>query len=518
VLWGSDRAPLHNNEYALLALIARWIVDRIDDATAMFGPAGAEQQIVLGLPELLSYFGSDRLPHAQVQLRYLLDRWPYHGGILGSIFGDEQNYWQALLVAIHRIGGNHPQLLAALGVDQADIDAVIAEHHRYEFLHGTGTPKWLDKAAKLAWTIRNLEAAKAAWQAIQLGAKAAFKAFTAVKSPVDADPEFVTFTFNKLRLKNPSNPDSDYEVDPAAPGYPATLTGIQLTGSVGLAIGARWHSSNSTVIKTGREQWSPTDWAGPYVIFQLECGGSLLFLEDNVLPNPLRFVLDHLDIPSEEGASAGFIYFYRYPPTATVPECAWAFSHYSPVESTGVFINVISVGLAGGWLCEDLDPETPESFFGGLYDCVLGAQGDLPPLALDEMESGAALTSTSNGFLANASVLTDPDGLDELGIFLAHNLHAFRRGAGSLLIHGHASPDGSPLHNRCLSERRVEYVQRLVATTLGTDFNVELGRIVGLGLGESVSQEVSFPNDPTWRMVELAIDRSGMKLLVEQEP
>lgn len=517
LLWGADRAPLHNTEYALLALIAKWIVDRIDEATSVFGSAAAEEQIVRGVPELMSYFGAEQLPYAQVQLHYLLDRWPYFGGILGSVFGDEQNYWQALLVAIHEIGGEHPELLAALGIAQADIDAVIAEHHRYEFVHGTATPKWLKKATKLMWTIRSRETAKAAWEVIQVGVKAAFKGLAAAKTPVDADPEIVQFTFNKLRLKSPSNPDSGYEVDDDAPDYPATLHGLQLTLSVGLAIGARWASTSSTVIKTGREQWSPTDWAGPYVIMQLECGGALLGLED-VLPSPVAFVLDKLGIVAEEGASAGFIYFYRWPAGALVPEAAWAFSPFSFVESTGVFVNIVSVGVAGGWLCEDVSLDSPDEFFNSMYECVLGAQGELPPLVVEQMESGAALTSTATCFLANASVIHDADGRDALGAFLARNLHAFRRGAGSVLVHGHASPDGSVLHNRCLSERRVEYVQRLMAATFGRDFNIDLGRIEGLGLGESVSVDVSQPNDPTWRMVELAINRAGMRMLVEPMP
>jgi hypothetical protein len=513
LLWGAERAPLHNTEVALLALIAKWIVDRIDEATAVFGSADAEQQIVLGVPELMSYFGAEQHTYAAVQLHYLLDRWPYVGGILGSIFGDEQNYWQALLVAIHELGTDQPALLAAVGIDQADIDAVVAEHHRYEFVHGTATTKWANKAAKLAWTIRSKEAAKAAWEAIQLGAKAAFKGLAAAKAPVDWDPEIVQFEFKKLRLKDPSDPNSGYEPDDNAPGYPAMLYGLQMTLSGGLAIGARWHTSSSSVIKTSREQWSPTDWAGPYVIVQLECGASLLVLED--LPNPVSFVLGQLGIITEEGASAGFIYFYRYPQGALVPEGAWAFN-LSYVESTGVFVNIISVGLAGGWLCEDVSLDSPEEFFGSMYECVLGAQGKLPPLVEEQMESGAALTATASCFLANASVIHDQGGLDELGGFLAHNLHAFRRGVGALVVHGHASPDGSPLHNRCLSERRVDYVQRLVASMLGRDFNLDLGRIEGLGLGESVSADVSEPNDPTWRMVELAINRAGMRMLVEE--
>jgi hypothetical protein len=394
---------------------------------------------------------------------------------------------------------------------------VIAEHHRYEFVSGSATPKWLKKATKLAWTIRSRQAAKAAWEAIQVGVKAAFKGLAAAETPLDVDPEIVQFTFNKLRLKNPSNPNSDYEVDPAAPGYPATLHGLQVTVSVGLSIGARWASTSSTVIKTGREQWSPTDWAGPYVIMQLECGGSLLGLED-VLPNPVHFVLSQLGIQSEEGASAGFIFFYRFPEDSLVPEAAWSFSPFSFVESTGIFINVISVGVAGGWLCEHVSIESPEEFFDSMYECVLGAQGDMPPLELEQMVSGAGLTSTASCFLANSSVIQEAEGRDAVGAFLAHNLHAFRRGAGSVLVHGHASPDGSVLHNRCLSERRVEYAQRLVAASLGRDFNVDLGSIEGLGLGESVSADVSEPNDPTWRMVELAINRAGMRMLVEAMP
>ncbi|MET0661796.1 MAG: hypothetical protein ABWZ42_01565 [Ilumatobacteraceae bacterium] len=516
VLWGADRAPMHTCEHALLVLIAQWIVDRIDEVTAVFSSTDAEEQIVLGVPALMSYFGTEQHPYAAVQLHYLLDRWPYFGGILGSIFGDEQNYWQALLVAIHELGTEQPALLAALGITQADIDAVVAEHHRYEFLHGTATPKWAATAAKLAWTIRSKQAAKAAWEVIQLGVKAAFKGLALAKTPVDVDPEIVQFEFNKLRLKNPSNPGSDYEPDDNAPGYPATLYGLQVTLSAGLAIGARWYSSNSTVIKTGREQWSPTDWAGPYLVLQLECGASLLFLED--IPNPVSLILNQLGIFTEEGASAGFIFFYRYPQGATVPEAAWSFSPLSMVESTGAFINVISVGIAGGWLCEDVSTGSAEEFFGAMYECVLGAQGELPPLIEEHMVSGAALTTTASCFLANASVIHDDEGLDALGDFLAHNLHAFRRGVGSLLVHGHASPDGSQLHNRCLSERRVEYVERLIASTLGRDFFIDLGRIEGLGLGESVSADVSDPNDPTWRVVELAINRAGMRMMVEQAP
>ena len=190
----------------------------------------------------------------------------------------------------------------------------------------------------------------------------------------------------------------------------------------------------------------------------------------------------------------------------------------SPVASTGLFVNIISVGVAGGWLCENVSTDdSSEEFFDAISECVADAQVELPPLVLDEMESGAALTRTATCFLANASVIHD-EGLDLFGSFIADNLHAFRRGVGSLRVDGHASPDGSPLHNRCLSERRVEYVQRLVASMLGRDFNIEPGGIEGFGLGESISAEVSQPHDPFWRMVELAINRSGMKMMVEQAP
>ena len=520
LVWGSDRAPLHSTEFALLALIADWIVERVDDATAVFGSGDAEEEIALGVPELMSYFGPEQLAHAQVQLRYLLEKWRYVGGPLGNWFGDDQNYWQALLVAIHETGQVLPDLLVALGVAQADIDAVLAEHHRYEFSNGTISTEWASKATMIAVDVLAEESAKAAWEVVKLGAKALFKAISVAKFSADGDIDFVTFTFNKLRLKDPSNVDSDFEVDDDAPGYPATLQGIQISCSGGLAWGLRAANfDTSTVVKTGREQWSPTDWAGPYVVLQVECGVGLLELEE-WLPNPVRFVLNQLGLGHEEGAAIGLNFFYRWPEGATVPEMAWAFDPWSWIESTGVFLNVGSVGVSFGWLCEHLSTDTPGDFFGGLVECVFGAQGEMPDLVEAEMESGAVLTATASAFLANASRVDDAglDGLDDLGSFVAKNLHAFRHNASSMLVHGHASPDGSELHNRCLSERRVEYVQRMVAAMLGRDFVIHPSRIEGLGLGESVSQDVSEPNDPTWRVVELGVNRAGMRLLVEAMP
>ena len=59
------------------------------------------------------------------------------------------------------------------------------------------------------------------WLVIKTGAKAMFKVVSAFEFGADGDIDFVTFTFNKLRLKDPSNPNSDFEVDDQAPGYPA---------------------------------------------------------------------------------------------------------------------------------------------------------------------------------------------------------------------------------------------------------------------------------------------------------
>ena len=520
LLWGSDRAPLHTNEMVLLLLITGWIVERLDEATPIFGPADAKAQVAGGVPALMSYFGTEQRTYAQVQLRYVMENWPYFGGIVGSMFGDEQNYWQALLVAIHEAGEELPELCDALGVTQDDIDAVLAEHHRYEYSHGTSSfaATKTFQAARAAIVAGRV--GETVWLAIKTGAKALFKVVSAFEFGPDGDIDFVTFTFNKLRLKDPSNPNSDFEVDDEAPGYPAVLQGLQLTASFGLSFGVRWKSlDSSTVIKTGREQWSPTDWAGPYAILQIENGVGLIVMED-YLPNPLRFILNQLGFDHEEGKSAGLTYFYRWPFRATVPEAAWALDE-SWIEATGVYLNVGSIGVSVGWLCEDINTDSAAELYAGLFECLAGAQGQLPPLVEEQMESGAVLTATATAFRANASRLDDfgePSAVDALGSFVAENLHAFRRGASSMLVHGHASPDGSELHNRCLSERRVEYVQRMVAAMLGRDFVIHPGRIQGLGLGESVSQDVSEPNDPTWRVVELAVNRSGMRMLVEAMP
>jgi hypothetical protein len=55
----------------------------------------------------------------------------------------------------------------------------------------------------------------------------------------------------------------------------------------------------------------------------------------------------------------------------------------------------------------------------------------------------------------------------------------------------------------------------MVVAMLGADFEVHPGRIQGLGLGESESKDYSLPNDPAWRVVELAVNSSGMSLVVE---
>jgi hypothetical protein len=518
VLWGSDRAPLHTSEVVLLLFIAAWIVDHLDDATPVFGTADVKAEVAAGVPALMAYFGSEQHAYAAVQLRYMLENKHYHGGVVGSMFGDEQNYWQALLVAIHETGEELPELLAALGITQADIDAVLAVHHRYDYSHGTSSFAALKSYQAGRDAIKAGKVAEAAWEAIKLGAKAVLKVLSGLEVGPDVDVDFVTFTFNKLRLKNPNNPNSGYEVDDEAHQYPAVLHGLQVSGSFGLSAGLRWSSfDDSTVIKTGRDQWLPIDWAGPYVIFQIEAGVAMLMFEE-ITTIPIREAFELLGFDHNEGKAVALSYFYRWPPGATVPETAWALDE-SWIENAGLFVNIGSIGLSIGWLCaEGIDWSSPLAIYEGLADCLSRAQVGVPPLVEQRMHSGDALTATATAFRANASRLDDfgeQSAVDELGSYLAKNLDAFRRGASSMLVHGHASPDGSELHNRCLSERRVEYVLRMVAAMLGADFGIDPGRIEGLGLGEYESQDYSVPNDPTWRVVELAVNSAGMSLVVE---